>query len=129
MLNENPSANELEPWLVVLGDDTNSSLAMWQLSGVPQAAAPSLPADLVSQLSVAIFSSQIKASDYAGRCCREPARVLQLDQTRFLRLMVDCFRRGIRYATLNPGDQTAQSVFVLRDVLKAAKDRFSNAPT
>ena len=112
MLSENPAAVELEPWLVVLGEAEDMSLALWQLGDI-QARAVNDVDHGDRPLSVAIFSDQPKAIDYAVKCCRSPARTIQVDQTRFLSLMVDCFRQGIRYATLNPDDQTAQSVFVL----------------
>lgn len=113
MLNQNPNAVELDPWLVVLGSAAESSLAMWRLAD------EKLPPD--EQVTVAIFSTEQRANDYAEKCCDATFKVIQVDRTRFLSLMVDCFRQGIRYATLNPGDSTAQSLFVLRDVLSAAK--------
>ncbi len=108
------SGVELEPWLVIVGETEQSSLAMWQLAG--------------EQLTVALFSGEQRAADYADKCCSGMTRVVQVDRTRFLSLMVDCFRQGIRYATLNPGDSTAQSLFVLRDVLSAAKQELSKSP-
>ena len=117
MLNQNPNGVELDPWLVVLGSAAEGSLAMWRLAD------EKLPAD--EQITVALFSTEQRANDYAEKCCDAPCRVIQVDRTRFLSLMVDCFRQGIRYATLNPGDSTAQSLFVLRDVLSAAKREFS----
>jgi hypothetical protein len=113
MHNQNPSAVELEPWLVAIGSASEGSLAMWRLAD------DKLPLD--EQVTVALFSTERRANDYAEKCCDAPYRVVQVDRTRFLSLMVDCFRQGIRYATLNPGDSTAQSLFVLRDVLSAAK--------
>ncbi len=86
---------------------------MWQLA--------SPRPDEQAQLTLAIFSTEQKASDYAVNSCSSPWRVIQVARTQFLSLIVDCFRQGIRYATLNPGESTAQSVFVLRDVLLAAK--------
>lgn len=138
------SGVELEPWLVVLGEGDQSSLAMWQLSGEqltsnqanplisllnpPAPATQSLEAQpAAAQLTVALFSSEQRASDYADKCCSGTSRIVQVDRTRFLSLMVDCFRQGIRYATLNPGDSTAQSLFVLRDVLSAAKRELAKA--
>ncbi len=119
MLNENPDAVELDPWLVVLGEPATSSLAMWRLAD------EKVPAE--EQLTVALFSTELRANDYAEKCCEAPRKVVQVDRTRFLSLMVDCFRQGIRYATLNPGDSTAQSLFVLREVLGAAKREFSKS--
>lgn len=119
MSNENSNAVELDPWLVVLGEAANGSLAMWRLGD------ERLSAD--EQLTVALFSTEQRANDYAEKCCQAPRRVVQVDRTRFLSLMVDCFRQGIRYATLNPGDSTAQSLFVLRDVLGAAKRELSKS--
>jgi hypothetical protein len=119
MLNENSNAVELDPWLVVLGSASNGSLAMWQLAD------DKLPTD--AQLTVALFSTEQRANDYAEKCCEAPRRAVQVDRTQFLSLMVDCFRQGIRYATLNPGDSTAQSLFVLRDVLSAAKRQLSKS--
>jgi hypothetical protein len=98
----NPNAVELEPWLIVLGDGALASLAMWRLA-------------LNQELSVALFASRDTAQAYCDSCCEGPAKILQVDRTRFLGLMVDCFRQGIRYATLNPGDSTAQRLFVLRE--------------
>ena len=118
------NANELEPWLVVLGESENGSLAMWQLTGEVSTRLNLPPA---AQLTVAIFSSEQRARDYADQCCSGASRIVQVDRTRFLSLMVDCFRQGIRYATLNPGDSTAQSLFVLRDVLSAAKQELSKS--
>ncbi len=89
---------------------------MWQLA-TPRPGEEGTQA----QLTLAIFSSEQKASDYAVNSCSSPWSVVQVARTQFLSLIVDCFRQGIRYATLNPGDSTAQSVFVLRDVLVAAK--------
>lgn len=113
MLHESLNAAELDPWLIVLGEASKGSLAMWRLADAK------VPPD--EQLTVALFSTEQRATDYAEKCCYAPSRVIQVDRTRFLGLMVDCFRQGIRYATLNPGDSTAQSLFVLRDVLSAAK--------
>ena len=102
MMNENSSAVELNPWLVVLGDAADGTLAMWRLSEEKLSTE--------EQLTVALFSTEQRANDYAEKCCGAPRRVIQVDRTRFLSLMVDCFRQGIRYATLNPGDATAQSL-------------------
>lgn len=113
MLNHDSNAVELDPWLVVLGEPADGSLAMWRLAD------EKLPAE--EQLTVALFSTCERATDYAAKCIDAPSRIVQVDRMRFLSLMVDCFRQGIRYATLNPGDSTAQSLFVLRDVLKAAR--------
>ncbi len=118
-MNETPNAVELEPWLVILGDAAHGSLAMWRLAD------EKLPRE--EQLTVALFSTESRANDYAEKCCEGPHCVMQVDRTRFLSLMVDCFRQGIRYATLNPGDSTAQSLFVLRDVLSAAKRELSRS--
>ncbi|MDX1928886.1 MAG: hypothetical protein SFV81_20315 [Pirellulaceae bacterium] len=117
MLNQNPNAVELDPWLVVLGSAAEGSLAMWRLAD------EKLPTE--QQITVALFSTEQRATDYAEKCCDAPYQLIQVDRTRFLSLMVDCFRQGIRYATLNPGDSTAQSLFVLRDVLSAAKREFA----
>ena len=119
MLNENANAVELDPWLVVLGEADDSSLAMWRLAD------EKLPVH--ERVTVALFSTEQRANDYAEKCCEATCRVIQVDRTRFLSLMVDCFRQGIRYATLNPGDSTAQSLFVLRDVLSAAKRELSKS--
>jgi hypothetical protein len=118
MLNENPNAVELEPWLVLLGEAADGSLALWRLADetVPES----------QRLTVALFSTEQRAADYAEKCCRAPNRVVQMGRTRFLSLMVNCFRQGIRYATLNPADKTAQSLFVLRDVLSAAKQELAS---
>jgi hypothetical protein len=108
--------NELEPWLILLGEGTEGSLALWRLSSN-------------DALTVALFSSRDRALEYANQFCGNQNQIVQVERTRFLALMVDCFRQGIRYATLNPGDRSAQSVFVLRDVLVAARQTLSGSDT
>lgn len=107
------SGIELEPWLIILGQGPSASLALWRLSSN-------------QELSMALFSNREAAEDYCQHCCDGPSQVLQVDRTRLLGLMVDCFRQGIRYATLNPGDSTAQRLFVLRDVLLAARQTLTH---
>ncbi len=128
MLNQSPKSNEqhafeansgeIEPWLVVLGESEQGSLAMWRLSGEMATRLNLAPG---AERTLAMFSTEQHASDYADKNCSGTKRIVQVDRTRLLSVMVDCFRQGIRYATLNPGDSTAHSLFVLRDVLSAAK--------
>ena len=128
MLDQNPKSTEqnafvanpgeIEPWLVVLGESEDASLAMWRLTDEVTARLNLAPG---AELTLAMFSTEQRASDYADKNCSGTKRIVQVDRTRLLSLMVDCFRQGIRYATLNPGDSSAHSLFVLRDVLSAAK--------
>lgn len=103
---------ELEPWVIVSGKVPETSVVLWRLA--------TQDAD-----SLAIFSDQTLAERYAHEHCHPPWECRQLDQSALLRVAVDCFREGIEYATLNPSQTGARQVFVLREVLKAAKTQLS----
>ncbi len=112
--------DELDPWLIVRGQATDATVALWKIA---QAEEPSL----------AIFSDRATAEKYAQENLIPAApatasgvelwRPMRFEQAELLRLMADSFRQGIRYAALNPSKSGARQVFVLRDVLKAARSR------
>lgn len=102
------NSSELEPWLIVMGSSPNTTLALWRI-------------EARKEESVAIFSSRALSETYAKEHCSQPFELLHMDQTRLIRVFADCFQRGIQFATLNPSNATAQQIFVLRDVLKAAR--------
>ncbi len=107
------SSIELEPWLIVLGQGADSALALWRL-------------DDQQGDALAVFSNEVTAETYAGQNCGDVYRVVQLRELALIRTLADCFGQGIRYATLDPGPSRAQRVFVIRDVLLAARQRLSD---
>lgn len=99
---------DLEPWLVVLGEPPDTSVAMWQLAQT-------------SESAVALFSTRENASNYAERHCSPSSSILQLDHTALIRLLADSYQQGARHAALDPTETSTRQVFVLRDVLTAAR--------
>lgn len=102
------SGGELEPWLVVLGEAPETSIALWRL------------AENDSQ-AIAIFSTSELAQSYRAESCEEPCEVLQFDQSSFLQIMIESFKAGIEFAALDPKPKAARQIFKLKDVLQAAK--------
>jgi hypothetical protein len=99
---------DLEPWLVVLGEPPNTSVAMWQLTQTGESL-------------IALFSSRERASEYAERSCSHPNSFLKVEQTALIRVLADSYRQGVRHAALDPTQTSARQLFVLRDVLTAAR--------
>lgn len=99
---------DLEPWLVILGETPSTSVAMWQLAESGESV-------------IAMFSSRELASEYAELNCTQSAAAIQLDHTALIRLLADSYRQGARHAALDPTETTARRLFVLRDVLTAAR--------
>lgn len=104
--------NELEPWVIVLGDDDQRRLAMWRLAGTDQPA-------------LALFSAAAQAEQYAAAHLQRPWHVTQPPRTSLLKIMIECFRQQVELAVLNPTDTSAQSIFKLRDVLRAARQELA----
>lgn len=104
--------NELSPWLVVLQDGASSSLALWRIAERDANA-------------VVFFSDQSSAESYAREHYSLPTQVVQPGRPELIQVLIDCYRLGVRYATLNPTETESNRVFVLRDVLQAAKESFS----
>ncbi len=107
-------AIELEPWLIVLGTAPETTLAIWRI-------------EASGDDSIALFSDRDRAETYARSHCAAEHELILLDTPSLVRVMADCFRQGIRYATLNPTDNSARQVFVLRDVLSAARAKLEQA--
>lgn len=107
------SAIELTPWIIITGEGEDAAVALWGIN------APEGGGEAVE--SLAIFADGVDAKAYAQENCTQSWRTAQLDRPALLKLLVDCFRQGIKYATLNPESSSARRVFVIRDVLKAAK--------
>jgi hypothetical protein len=104
---------ELEPWLILLGTEDNRSLALWRLESRQED-------------TLALFSDLRRAEAYAQCYCQPCSEVYRFDRNQFISVLVDCFRQGIRLATLDPSDSAARQVFSIRDVLKAARVRLEN---
>jgi hypothetical protein len=104
--------NELEPWLIVLGDDQHGTLAMWRVSETEQPA-------------LALFSSAELAEGYANAHHSGAWHVTQPQRTALLRLMIECYQQQVTLAVLDPTQGTARSIFNLRDVLRAARQELA----
>ena len=100
--------SELEPWIVILGDAAEHSLAMWRLSGAEQPA-------------LALFSSAAHAQRYAQANANPPWSVQQPARAALVGIMIECYRQQIELAVLDPDQETARRVFKLRDVLRAVR--------
>lgn len=99
---------DLEPWLVFLGEPPTVSVALWQVAEG-------------GELSLALFSSQGRAEQYADEFCPGSARVLQLERNGLIQLLAETYQQGTRYAALDPDGCSSRQMFVLRDVLLAAR--------
>ena len=105
---------DLNPWFVVLGEPPTTSVAQWQVAAG-------------GERSLAIFSSQQRALQYAVEFCAPPVRTLQLEQHGLIQLLAECYQQGTRYAALDPDGSSSRQMFVLRDVLRAARTFLKNA--
>lgn len=118
--NSSPST-ELEPWLIVTqaaAGDTSSQLAVWRIDGEH------------GQTALALFSDRTAAERYAQQFCSAGSlsyRIEKFTSLQLVAVLAECFRQGMRCAALNPGPESAQQLFVLRDVLAAAKERLRSA--
>ncbi len=105
---------ELEPWVIVTGKPPETSIATWQVAGG-------------QDCSLAIFSSEANAAAYAEEYCPPSANVLQLSERKLIQLFVTCYEQGTRFAALDPDGTNARQMFVLRDVLAAARAALKNS--
>ncbi len=113
---------ELSPWAVVNEDDADGSLALWRIS-VPRAGASREVES--GELALAIFSTRDKAEEYSTLSGSPSARIVHFDEMQTLQVLMAGYQQGIRYAALDPGMDAARQIFVLRDVLKAARHKLS----
>ena len=120
---DNPS--ELSPWAVVKDDgQAEESLALWRIS-LPST--DQSPAMGTGELALAIFSSREKAEAYCSSNENVGLnRLVQFDEQQTLRVLLTGYQQGIRYAALDPNSTMARQVFVLRDVLKAARQKLGS---
>lgn len=115
-----PRSTELEPWVIVTqsgSEDASSQLAVWRIDGEH------------AQTALALFSDRPAAERYAQQFCTAASlsyRIEQFTSLQLLAVLAECFRQGMRCAALNPGPESAQQLFVLRDVLAAAKQRLQS---
>lgn len=125
---------ELSPWVIVQDDGPTGSIALWRIDSLPAPAtfqpgsdswggsSPGIASGQAEQgeLAVALFSSFERADAY--RTSQPPgSRIMQLDQTGLLRMLLAAFQQGLQYAALDPGSHHARQLFEVRDVLKAAR--------
>ena len=103
------SAVELEPWVLLLGKGEATTLAIWRISHQQQDA-------------LAMFSSCELAEQYAESHYTPPWQPQQLQQDSLVRVFVRCYQQGLHFATLNPTSDSSRQVFVLKDVLRAARE-------
>lgn len=101
--------NEIQPWLVVIGSSAATRLAMWQIGETQKPA-------------LALFSNSERATQYAIAHIDEEFQVTQPARTALLTIMIECYRGQMEHAVLDPDSSSAKRVFVLRDVLKAARE-------
>ena len=108
---------ELEPWVIVTQsgpDEATAQLALWRIDGAQ------------AETALALFSEGAAAERYAQQFCSENSlsyRIEQFTSLQLVAVLAECYRQGMRCAALNPGHESAQQLFVLRDVLTAAKLR------
>lgn len=92
-----------------MGEPANARLATWRI-------------EQADSDGLAIFSSASQAERYAESFCTAPWRVFQPERAALIRLLIDCYQAGIRQLVLDPGNDTAQHIFLLAEVLKAARE-------
>ena len=105
---------DLDPWIVVVGEPPKTTIAVWQIAAG-------------DELSIALFSSPARAEQYASQFCQPPCRALQFTQQQLIQLLADSYQQGTRYAALDPDGNSSRQLFVLRDVLVAARDLLKNS--
>lgn len=126
---------ELNPWVIVTPAAPSGGLeqlAVWRLATPPNLLdSPTLEPlsnsqPLPAQTALALFSDEPGAERYAQQFCSGTPpryRVEQFSSLQLVAVLAECYRKGMRCAALNPSGTAAQQIFVLRDVLAAAKQR------
>ncbi|MEM8733223.1 MAG: hypothetical protein AAGG44_03315 [Planctomycetota bacterium] len=103
---------ELEPWIVLVGSESEAQPALWKVSGQANPA-------------IAFFSSEAAASSYAMEAF-DGAQVTSLkhcDRTGMLRLLIECHKQNIELVALDPRQGETKKVFQIAEVLKAAREQ------
>ena len=98
---------DLEPWIIV---DANN-VATWKIDGQQGEA-------------LALFSSSEMAEEYRKNF-RVAGEVRQLSSIELIKVLATAYQAGTEHAVLDPSESTSRSVFVIRHVLKAARDRLN----
>lgn len=75
--------------------------------------------------ALAMFSTQALATSYAEAHCAQEYRIVQMNKIKLARLLADSFRQQMKYAALDPQADSVRQLFVIRDLLAAARDQFS----
>ncbi len=104
---------DLEPYCVFIGREPRT-VAFWK----PQA---------TGQPALALFSTADKAQAYAADQAYAEADVLHLREIELVKLLAELFAQGISHAALDPDHTSARSLFDLRQVLRAARERLASA--
>lgn len=108
------AAGELSPWIVLLGQDGAERVALWQLRDSPTAA-------------IAFFSTEEKAARYAESASLVDPQVVQLDSLAVVRLLVDAFKSGHKYAALDASGESVRNLFDVADVLRSARSKLKSS--
>lgn len=106
-------AFELEPWIVVANVAGDTVLQLWEVTEL-------------NEKALAIFSEEQLANDYAQATKLDDFQVLRFDQASMLKALIQCYSDGIKYLALNPSQSDVAKMFVVKDVLRAAKQQLSN---
>lgn len=104
---------ELNPWIVLSHEDGAETVALWQLRDSPTAA-------------IAFFSTEDKAARYAESAALVDFKVVRLESLAVVRLLVDAFKLGHKYAALDASGESVRNVFDVADVLRAARTRLKS---
>ncbi len=103
------TSSELEPWIVIQATNQGSAPALWQLQSS-------------AEIAVALFSDSQHAQDYAAEHITDVVDVVQPSRLDLLKMLIECYRQGVQVAVLDPNATTTSRLFVLRDVLRAARN-------
>lgn len=107
-------SSDLEPWIIVEEHLGETKVATWRI-------------EATGDVSIAIFSTHALADGYAAAHCSSQHQTLQLDKPALVRLLADSHRQGTKYTALDPSKESVRQVFVIRDLLLAAREELSAA--
>ena len=100
----------------MLGEATNLSVALWRIAENDAAA-------------LAMFSGHEAAEAYGEANCMPPFRILQVENQSLVRIFIDCHQQGIEYAVLDPSQSSTRQVFVVAQILRAARNSLATRNT
>lgn len=125
-LDNSNHAVELCHWVIAIQAGDTSHLAVWRMAKAATGSSPMTTEASKELDALALFTDQLAAERYAQKFCADAATSCQLKQfsaMELLSVLAECYRSGMRYAALNPSGTATQQLFILRDVLSAAKTR------